>query len=74
MNDPVAIAILAKAPVPGLVKTRLIPVLGAVRAAALAARLIERTVAIACQSAVGPVTLMVCTAASFQSTLSRAAS
>jgi uncharacterized protein len=57
MNDPVAIAILAKAPVPGLVKTRLIPVLGAGRAAALAARLIERTVAIACQSAVGPVTL-----------------
>jgi hypothetical protein len=57
MNDTVAIAILAKAPVPGLVKTRLIPVLGAGRAAALAARLIERTVAIASQSAVGPVTL-----------------
>jgi hypothetical protein len=57
MNDTVAIAILAKAPVPGLVKTRLIPVLGAGRAAALAACLIERTVAMASQSAVGPVTL-----------------
>ena len=35
-NDPVAIAVLAKAPVPGFAKTRLIPVLGADGAAAFA--------------------------------------
>ena len=56
-NDPVAIAVLAKAPVPGFAKTRLIPVLGAERAAAFAARLIERAVATACEAATGPVTL-----------------
>jgi rSAM/selenodomain-associated transferase 1 len=57
MNEPVAIALLAKAPVPGLAKTRLIPVLGAERAALLAARLIERAAETASRSAVGPVTL-----------------
>src|SRR5260370_15726326 len=57
MNEPVAIAILAKAPVPGFAKTRLIPALGAERAALLAARLIERAAEIASRSAVGPVTL-----------------
>ena len=41
--EPVAIAVLAKAPVAGFAKTRLIPVLGAARAARLQARLIERT-------------------------------
>ena len=41
------IVIFAKAPVPGRVKTRLIPVLGAEGAAAVAARLLERTVAAA---------------------------
>ena len=56
-NDPVAIAVLAKAPVPGFAKTRLIPVLGAEGAAAFAARLIERAVAAACEAATGPVTL-----------------
>ena len=56
-NDPVAIAVLAKAPVPGFAKTRLIPVLGAEGAAAFAARLIERAVATACEVATGPVTL-----------------
>jgi rSAM/selenodomain-associated transferase 1 len=53
----VAIAILAKAPVPGFAKTRLIPALGAERAALLQARLIERAAMIASRSAVGPVTL-----------------
>jgi hypothetical protein len=53
----VAIAVLAKAPVPGLAKSRLIPALGAEGAALLAARLIERTVAIATSAATGPVTL-----------------
>src|SRR5688572_3671874 len=57
MAEPVAIAILAKAPVAGLAKTRLIPALGADGVAALAARLIERTVATACAAAIGPVTL-----------------
>jgi uncharacterized protein len=57
MNDPVAIAALAKAPIAGFAKTRLIPELGAERAALLQARLIERVAAIACEAAVGPVTL-----------------
>jgi uncharacterized protein len=57
--EPVALAILAKAPVAGLVKTRLIPALGADGAAALHARLIERTVEIACAAAIGPVILWV---------------
>jgi uncharacterized protein len=57
--EPVALAILAKAPVAGSVKTRLIPALGAGGAAALHARLIERTVATACAAAIGPVTLWV---------------
>jgi uncharacterized protein len=61
--EPVALAILAKAPVAGSVKTRLIPALGADGAAALHARLIERTVATACAAAVGPVTLWVTPAA-----------
>jgi rSAM/selenodomain-associated transferase 1 len=55
--EPVAIAILAKAPIPGFAKTRLIPVLGAVRAARLQARLIERAVDTACAAGTGPVTL-----------------
>ena len=55
--ETIAVAVLAKAPVPGLAKTRLIPVLGADGAAALQARLIERTIATACASDIGPVTL-----------------
>jgi len=57
--EPVALAILAKAPTAGAVKTRLIPALGADGAAALQARLIERTVETACAAATGPVTLWV---------------
>jgi uncharacterized protein len=57
--EPVALAILAKAPVAGAVKTRLIPALGADGAAALHARLVERTVETACAAATGPVTLWV---------------
>ena len=45
--SPVAIAILAKAPVAGLAKTRLIPSIGAHAAAVLQERLTERTVATA---------------------------
>jgi uncharacterized protein len=56
-NEPVAIAILAKAPIPGLAKTRLASVLGPDRAAALQARLTERALATALAAAIGPVTL-----------------
>ncbi len=56
-GDPVEIAILAKAPVPGAAKTRLIPELGAHGAAFLYERMIEHTVAIACEARLGPVTL-----------------
>jgi len=57
MNEPVAIAVLAKAPVAGFAKTRLIPLLGAEGAAQLQHGLIARAVATACAAAVGPVTL-----------------
>jgi rSAM/selenodomain-associated transferase 1 len=53
----VTIAILAKAPVPGTIKTRLIPSIGAHAAAILQERLTERAVATARAAAVGPVTL-----------------
>jgi uncharacterized protein len=59
MSEPVAIAILAKAPTPGFAKTRLIPALGPERAALLQARLIDRAVQTACAAAVGPVTLWI---------------
>ena len=57
MNKPVAVAILAKAPIAGFAKTRLIPVLGARGAAVLQERLVERAVETACAAAIGPVTL-----------------
>jgi rSAM/selenodomain-associated transferase 1 len=53
----VPVAIMAKAPVPGLAKTRLIPSIGAHAAAVLQERLTERTVETATAAAVGPVTL-----------------
>jgi len=52
-----AIALMAKAPLPGLAKTRLAPRLGAAGAAALAARLLDHAVAQAVAAALGPVTL-----------------
>jgi rSAM/selenodomain-associated transferase 1 len=57
MSEPVAVAMLAKAPLAGFAKTRLIPVLGADGAAVLQARLTERAAATACAAAIGPVTL-----------------
>jgi uncharacterized protein len=57
MNEPVAVAVLAKAPITGFAKTRLIPVLGARGAAVLQERLVERAVETACAAAIGPVTL-----------------
>jgi rSAM/selenodomain-associated transferase 1 len=55
--EPVAIAVMAKAPVPGLAKTRLATVLGDQGAAALQEQLTARTVALACTAEIGPVTL-----------------
>jgi uncharacterized protein len=52
-----SIAILAKAPVPGFAKTRLIPAIGAHAAAVLQERLTEQTVATAVAAKIGPVTL-----------------
>ncbi len=53
----VNIAILAKAPIPGLTKTRLIPAIGAHAAAVLQERLTERAVETAVAADIGPVTL-----------------
>jgi uncharacterized protein len=53
----IAVAVLAKAPLPGFAKTRLVPALGADGAANLQARFIERAVTTAQAAAVGPVTL-----------------
>jgi uncharacterized protein len=55
--DSVAIAILAKAPLPGFSKTRLAPLLGADGAAALQGRLIERAVEAARAADIDPVAL-----------------
>ena len=56
-NQPIDIAVLAKAPIPGAAKTRLIPAIGAHATAVLQERLTERTVRTALDAAVGPVTL-----------------
>jgi hypothetical protein len=56
-NEPIAVAILAKAPVPGFAKTRLISVLGAEGAALLQSRLIERIAETAARAQLGRVTL-----------------
>jgi rSAM/selenodomain-associated transferase 1 len=56
-DEPAAIVVIAKAPVPGYAKTRLMPELGPERAAALQARLTERAVEIAVAAVTGPVTL-----------------
>jgi rSAM/selenodomain-associated transferase 1 len=53
----VGVAIFARAPVAGQVKTRLIPLLGEEGAAGLQAWMLQRTVATALEANVGPVTL-----------------
>ena len=53
----VAIAVFARAPVAGAVKTRLIAMLGAEGAARLHERLVERTLATAVEARLGPVEL-----------------
>jgi hypothetical protein len=55
--SPTAISIMAKAPIPGLTKTRLIPSIGAHAAAVLQERLTERTTETATAADIGPVTL-----------------
>lgn len=52
-----AVLVMAKAPLPGLAKTRLIPALGAAGAAALAARMLRHTLDEALAVGLGPVTL-----------------
>ncbi len=52
-----SVALFARAPVAGSVKTRLIPLLGDHGAAALYRSLVERALAAACGSGVGPVEL-----------------
>ncbi len=58
-TNPVAIALLAKAPIPGFAKTRLRSVLGQHGAAALQARLIARAAETALAAGTGPVTVWV---------------
>jgi len=55
--NSVNVAILAKAPIPGLAKTRLIPSIGAHATAVLQERMTERAVETALAAAVGPLTL-----------------
>lgn len=55
--EPVAVAVFAKAPVPGVVKTRLIPRLGPERAARLQEGMTRRMVAAAIAAGLGPVSL-----------------
>jgi uncharacterized protein len=56
-EQPIPVLIFTRTPVPGEVKTRLIPVIGAVRAAHLHTAMLWRTVDTAVQSGVGPVAL-----------------
>lgn len=57
LENRVGIAIMAKAPIPGLAKTRLIPRLGAEGSALLQRWLLQRTVATAVIADTGPVKL-----------------
>lgn len=57
MPEDAAVAIFAKAPIPGFAKSRLIPLIGASGAATLQARLIRHMVGIAIEAGIGPVTL-----------------
>jgi rSAM/selenodomain-associated transferase 2/rSAM/selenodomain-associated transferase 1 len=56
-REPAAVAVMAKAPVPGLAKTRLMPLLGAVGAARAHRELTLRTLASVRGASTGPITL-----------------
>jgi rSAM/selenodomain-associated transferase 1 len=56
-NECIAVAVFAKAPIEGFVKTRLFPRLGPDGAARIQRHLIERTVRIALEAKTGPVSL-----------------
>ena len=60
MNERVAVAVLAKAPIAGFAKTRLIPVLGADGAALLQERLTEHAVATVMSGRVKPLSVEPC--------------
>ena len=57
MSGACRVVVMARAPVPGETKRRLIPAIGAERAAALHRAMIRRAVATALESGVGPVEL-----------------
>ena len=57
MSGHCAVIVMAKAPVPGYAKTRLIPALGTAGAADLALRLLEHAIAQALAAELGPVDL-----------------
>ena len=57
MSDACRVVVMARAPVPGETKRRLIPAIGAERAAALHRAMIRRAVSTAFESGVGPVEL-----------------
>ncbi len=57
MSGACRVVVMARAPVPGETKRRLIPAIGAERAAALHRAMIRRAVATAIESGVGPVEL-----------------
>lgn len=57
MSGACRVVVMARAPVPGETKRRLIPAIGAQRAAALHQAMIRRAVAAALESGVGPVEL-----------------
>lgn len=57
MTASTRIVVMAKAPLPGLAKTRLIPALGEAGAAHLAARMLQQTLGTALAAAIGPVEL-----------------
>lgn len=56
-DSPVRVLVFAKAPRPGAVKTRLVPLLGEDGAAAVQAELIEHTLETVREAAVGPIEL-----------------
>jgi rSAM/selenodomain-associated transferase 2/rSAM/selenodomain-associated transferase 1 len=56
-RPPAAVAVLAKAPLPGLAKTRLIPLLGAAGAARAQRQMTLQTIATARHASTGPLTL-----------------